>query len=297
MKIIRKIIEQFEQKLKKNQKSNANVYIVISSFKSYYKNMGKFFFCNALIFSVKPSKENQSTVCFLSQNEGISFATLYGGSKSRLKSLVSPWNSGTIYLSKSNTGSFFKINDFEPLKYHLSFREDIYKFLAASMAAEIVINTNCSASYEKSWYLLNGFLDGLDLCREKKQSELGLYRFLWKYLDLSGLKPETSFCSYCTKDFNTKSQNDNFSFFLKNEQNIVCSECFFHEFPEERDFIPIENKTLNYLNAITELKPEETRKIFLEEKNIQEIKHLIFYLIENINQKPLKTLETGKGIL
>ena len=101
--------------------------------------MGKFFFCNALIFSVKPSKENQSTVCFLSQNEGISFATLYGGSKSRLKSLVSPWNSGTIYLSKSNTGSFFKINDFEPLKYHLSFREDIYKFLAASMAAEIVI--------------------------------------------------------------------------------------------------------------------------------------------------------------
>ena len=77
----------------------------------------------------------------------------------------------------------------------------------------------------------------------------------------------------------------------------MCSDCFFHEFPEERDFIPIENKTLNYLNAITELKPEETRKIFLEEKNIQEIKHLIFYLIENINQKPLKTLETGKGIL
>ena len=64
----------------------------------------------ALIFSIKPLGENNSSVCFFTETEGILYATMYGGHKSKLKSLVSPWNSGIAYFSKSTTTQFLRLS-------------------------------------------------------------------------------------------------------------------------------------------------------------------------------------------
>ena len=108
----------------------------------------------ALIFSIKPLGENNSSVCFFTETEGILYATMYGGHKSKLKSLVSPWNSGIAYFSKSTTTQFLKITDFEPKNYHLSFRQNLYKFWSASLAAELVIKTKCAGSSEECFKIV-----------------------------------------------------------------------------------------------------------------------------------------------
>ncbi|HAH63672.1 MAG TPA: hypothetical protein DCL73_16425, partial [Treponema sp.] len=50
------------------------------------------------VFSIRPQGENNSSVGFMTKDAGLVYATLYGGPKSRLRSLVSQWNSGTVYL-------------------------------------------------------------------------------------------------------------------------------------------------------------------------------------------------------
>lgn len=261
--------------------------------------MSQSFSTPALIFSIKPLGENNSSVCFFTETEGILYATMYGGHKSKLKSLVSPWNSGIAYFSKSTTTQFLKITDFEPKNYHLSFRQNLYKFWSASLAAELVIKTKCAGSIDKSWTLLNGFLDGLELCKEKNQCTAGLIRFLWRYIDLMGIKPDSSRCSHCGQIFFTsKNLTDTVSYtnkgavFNPQENSFICQSCTNEKVP-----FFLKNEALQYLTAITTLTPSQTRLIPLDEEAAYQIKQLVFFLAETSCNSKLKSIETGMGIL
>ncbi|MBR1722131.1 MAG: recombination protein O N-terminal domain-containing protein, partial [Treponema sp.] len=117
----------------------------------------------ALILSVQLQGESNRRVTIFSPHEGIFTATLYGGPKSKLRALVSPMNSGLIYLYRDEVKNQIKITDFDVKNYHLSFRENLFKTWAASFATEILIKTKCAGSSEEAWRIMNGFLDGLEL--------------------------------------------------------------------------------------------------------------------------------------
>ena len=153
------------------------------------------------VISLKPQGENNSNVCLLTQTEGIMYATLYGGHKSRLKGLCSPWNTGTVWLSQDTKTGFYKISDFSVNKYHLTFRENLTKYYASSLAAELGILTKCAGNSKDFWALFNGFIDGLDICTEESQCKTGLIRFLWRFLSISGIQPDSLECSGCGKSF------------------------------------------------------------------------------------------------
>ena len=111
-------------------------------------------------------------------------------------------------------------------------RENLYKTYAAALCTELVIKTKCAGSIDKSWTLLNGFLDGLELCKEKNQCTAGLIRFLWRYIDLMGIKPDSSRCSHCGQIFFTsKNLTDTVSYtsegavFNPQENSFICQSC------------------------------------------------------------------------
>ena len=54
----------------------------------------------ATVISIKPLGENNASVCVLTQSQGILYVTLYGGPKSRLKSLVSTWHDPLFFRQK-----------------------------------------------------------------------------------------------------------------------------------------------------------------------------------------------------
>ena len=153
---------------------------------------------DALILSVSQLGENNRSVCMLTPDDGISYAVLYGGPKSKLKGLVSPFCRGKIYLYCDNVKKSTKITDFDVKNFHLSFRESLFKSWAASLACEIALKTKCAGNASECWYLLNGFLDGLELC-DDANGQLGLIRFLWRYLGILGLRPESKYCGVCNK--------------------------------------------------------------------------------------------------
>lgn len=260
----------------------------------------------ALILSVKISGENNRNVTIFSPDEkipGISYATLYGGPKSKLRSLVSPMNAGTIYLYRDEQKNQTKITDFDVKKYHLSFRENLFKTWAADLSAEILIKTKCAGSPEETWKIENGLLDGMELSDEN-ESRSGLVRFLWRYLEILGIKPDTKFCVQCGENLHSgKFPANNLSsryYFDLNENGFVCPDCARTQ--NQSDFqrghiFSLGKDSIAYLEAVSTLEPKESRKIKLDSASLNEIKSLEYFLIEQAYGSKLKTLESGINIL
>lgn len=250
----------------------------------------------AIILSVKPLGENNSSVTLLTKDSGIIFATLYGGPKSKLRSLVSQWNSGQIWLYDNSEKNQIKITDFEVINYHSTFSQNLFKMYAASLAAEIVIKTKCAGSYEQSFLLLSGFLDGMELCDEE-QCRVGMIRFLWRYLELLGIRPETHSCSSCEKSFlESTFAPDAISYYNNINNSFICPDCINSDI-DYTFSLKLNISAVQYLTAVSVLSPSESRKLKIDENTYNQLKDFVFFLLEtNIDQK-LKTIEIGVGIL
>lgn len=259
----------------------------------------------ALILSVKSSGENNRIVSFLTKDEGILTSILYGGPKSKLRSLVSPFNSGTIYLYNDEAKHSSKITDFDVKKYHLSFRESLFKTWAANLAAEVVISTKCAASPDEAFVMLNGFIDGLDITDEN-QGQAGLIRFLWRYIGLLGVQPDTTLCQRCHKPFysgisgqNTLQYKTGGANYSHSENGFVCFDCYRASVdnPERFLFSELSSKSIVYLQVTSACEPSVSRNMKLSEEEINSLKGFVFSLLESIIGTKIKTLHSGIGIL
>lgn len=251
----------------------------------------------ALILSVHAQGENNRSVLMFSPDEGLLHGTLYGGPKSKLRALVSPMNSGTIYLYRNEAKNQTKITDFDVRQYHLSFRENLFKTWAASLAAEILIKTQCAGSYERSWRITNGFMDGMDRSSEE-ESRLGLIRFLWRYIGLLGVRPDTLRCCRCGESLHAgKFTGDALSCtysFSRQENGFACRECGGQA--SASDFT-VGKPALTYLESVASLSPGAVRNISISETSFLEMRRLAYFLIEQACGTKLHALETGAGIL
>lgn len=243
----------------------------------------------AIILNLKPLGENNSSVTLLTPSDGIIYATLYGGPKSKMKSLVAQWNSGNIWLYENPEKKQKKITDFEVLNYHSSFTENLFKTFAASLAAELAIKTQCGGSNTQCFKLVSALFDGMNLCDEN-QSRLGLIRFLWRYLELLGIQPDAGECGICGESFfSAKFDNDVISYYNIQDNCFCCGEC--------KGNIPVKNNSLKYLFAVTNKSPAEVRQLSVTMEEYQQLKELVFFLIENTIEQKLNSIETGLGIL
>lgn len=263
----------------------------------YYSYMNRSYSDSATVISLKPLGENNQSVTLLTKSKGIVYATLYGGPKSRLRSLVSQWHSGTIFLYDNPEKNQIKISDFDVKNYHVSFGQNLFKNYAASLACELAIKTRCAGSPENCWHLINGFLDGLELANEE-QGKVGLIRFLWRFLALLGLQPEVHCCGHCGKSFlEPLLPPDSKTYYNIMENSFSCSDCFSQDNAGHNFVFSLELSALRYLTGITVLEPAEARKLKIDRQEYNQLKELVFFLIENAAGTKLNTIEIGVGIL
>ena len=228
--------------------------------------MNRSYYTNTIVLNLKPTGENNNSVTLITPDKGVIYATLYGGPKSKLRSLVAQWHSGKIWLYDNPEKKQTKISDMEVLNYHESFGRDLFKMYAASLAAELAIKTRCAGSPELCFKLISGFLDGMELCDEE-QSRLGLIRFLWRYLALMGVQPEA----------------DNDEAFAPEAVSYYNGN--------------ISSQAVGYLTAISHLEPSKVRQLSVSKDTYCELKDFVFYLISSNLGTELNTIKTGIGIL
>lgn len=239
--------------------------------------MAKSFSCKALILSLKSVQEINLLVRFLDEENGIREATLFGGRKSHLRSLVSPWNSGELYLSEGKAG-FLRISDFEVAKYHPTFSCDMTKLWLSSLVAQILFFTKATGGAHL-WVVVNGFIDGLEMVTTKEAAIAGFLRFLWRYLKVLGLQPQIS-----------KSDR----YFDKGEH------VFLRDLSEgsngidgaanPNDLLFLSEESTTYLYTLNTQKASVARSVRLSVKATMELRTLLFFLIEDACERRLDLL-------
>lgn len=211
----------------------------------------------AVILKVRDTGAGNSLVTMLSEEGGIISSLLYGGPKSKLRSLVQPFNSGNVWLYEDKAKESSKITDFEVSAAHMRLKASLYKIWAASLAAEIVLKTHAAGEPKDAFILLSAFLDGID-ASDENGARLGTVRFLWRYLGLLGVQPQVADC-----------------------------------IPKFR----LDKDASAYLEAMNSMKPGEVRKIVLEAPSVQQLKDMTFSLIAEAAGGRLSTMEMGFSIL
>lgn len=268
---------------------------------------------NCIILHVHEIEEKRSLVTVLSDSQGLFSATLYGGAKSHLRSLIEPYTCGilSLYEKGDDTESYAsaKITEFEAQTVRLSFRQSLFKMWAANLAAEIVIKTRGAGDTHDSYVLLSAFLTGLDAVSEE-EGRTALYRFLWRYLNLLGQMSNPGICSVCKRRLLT--QNRPVYFAVRNN-TFECETCYSHESALTDNarnanangtvgaYSPVEDFELDldgitYLCAINELPPSKARKLPLSPSSQDKLKRFLFYEIQKACGEPLTLLKNTLGV-
>lgn len=242
----------------------------------------------AIILNITPQGENNRRICALSSDMGLFYATLYGGPKSKLRSLVQPFNAGKLWIYNDEAKKSIKITDFEVLDCHISLHTSLYKIWTANLACEVLLKTHCAGDEKKAFTLFSAFINGIDRC-EEKEAMLGTVRFLWRYLALLGVQPEIELCEHCKS--NVLSKN---CCYIPGT-GLLCSDC--SNLPENTLYFPLSSNALVYLASINELSPGKVRALTIDSQSVYELKQFTFYLIEQAVASKLKTIEIGMGIL
>lgn len=250
----------------------------------------------ALVLYLKSYGDSHREAVLLTPDTGLIRAVVYGGSRSKLKSLVSPYHSGRIWLYSDEVKKSVKITDFDVTNFRIGLRENVCKTYCAALCAELVTKTCGAGSVSldetiELFALVCGFLDGLHLSTEE-EGKLGLLRFLWRYQILLGVHFNTTECERCGKEF-ASMQKNNPVYFISSENVCVCEDCAgIHE----TDFC-LCAEGIHYLHLIEIYSAKEVRAIQLHVHTVQELKLLLFFLTKRAAEGNLKTLESSEGIL
>jgi DNA repair protein RecO (recombination protein O) len=151
----------------------------------------------ALALRVRASFESNREAFFLTAEEGIVRASVYGGPKSRLRSYVAPFHEGTLWVYHDPVRDSRKVTDFDVRLWRPGLRERYERSAAASAIAETVLAAQGGGgSWDQGLALTGAALDGLEAADEATVSRIFTH-FLWNWADFMGLRPDIRRCSVC----------------------------------------------------------------------------------------------------
>ncbi len=261
----------------------------------------------ALVLTSRLVGEDNRIVTLLGPERGIFEAMLYGGRKSKLRSLVSPWHSGTIWLYHDKTRNSTKISDFDPSTFRTGLRENIYKNMAATLATELVIKTHAADEAPTCWTLFCGLLDGMELSDENN-CRAGLLRFLWRYLGILGVQADCDTCIHCGSALvgtEETEQGQSLVHYSLLEGGFLCPSCHQygrratstpHYAPHPAEGFLLSQEAVHYL-ALTLQDGTAARRLQLSGEAYHQLRQLLFHVTQSAVGSRLRTLESGLGIL
>ncbi|MDR0908944.1 MAG: recombination protein O N-terminal domain-containing protein [Spirochaetaceae bacterium] len=145
---------------------------------------------HALVLRVRQQGEANRDAVFLTAEDGIIHATVFGGPKSKLRSYISPGHSGVLYVYHENTKDYNKASDFDVQKWRPGIRENYKRSMAEAAILETIIETHGGGgSWLEAMQIAEESLDALDTI-EENNCKLCFSRFLYKWCNLLGLLPE-----------------------------------------------------------------------------------------------------------
>jgi DNA repair protein RecO (recombination protein O) len=233
---------------------------------------------NALVLRVRPSGEHREAA-FLTAEEGIIRATVFGGPKSRFRAHVSPFNSGTLLIYRDPVKDTRKVSDFDVASWRPGLRE-LYERseAAARLAAAVLGSSGGGGAWSEALAGAVATLDALETADEDCCARL-LVRFLWVWAGFLGQKPGLERCSSCACEV----RDDGLLWFIRGE-GLLCAMC---RKQEGRDMpgnsgAPVLGPGARRWLAAAETHPaSEMRRMSLDSASLGEAKAVAEALLQN----------------
>ena len=147
---------------------------------------------SAITLRVKTSGESNREAWFLTAEEGIIKATIFGGPKSRLRALAAPFHEGKLWVYHDPVRDSRKVSDFDVHSFRSGIRELYERVMTANAVAETVLAFHGGGgSWPEVSKLTSDVLDALEKSDPAAAARVGLY-FLWHWAGILGLRHELS---------------------------------------------------------------------------------------------------------
>jgi DNA repair protein RecO (recombination protein O) len=183
--------------------------------------MSRSFTYNALVLRVKPSGESNREAWFLTAEEGLLRATVFGGPKSRLRAHVSAFHQGTLWVYHDPVRDSRKVSDFDVRLWRPGLRESYDRAVGADAVAETILASHGGGgSWGHALDLAGGALDALEKADEKTCGRV-LIHFLWNWADVLGVRPDIKTCASCA----CEAKIDEVLWYDTREGVLLCPSC------------------------------------------------------------------------
>jgi DNA repair protein RecO (recombination protein O) len=141
----------------------------------------------ATVLRVRSFTENAREGFFLTREEGVVRATVYGGGKSKLRAYVSPFNSGVLYLYHDPVRDSSKVTDFDCQNWRPGLRENYERAMAADEIAKTIL-AGLGGSFDDALQTADETLDALENADGSQTNPL-LVHFWWRWAAVLGIRP------------------------------------------------------------------------------------------------------------
>ncbi|GHU99231.1 recombinase RecO [Spirochaetia bacterium] len=253
--------------------------------------------------------EANREVTFLTAEEGLLRATVFGGPKSKLRAYAAPYHQGTLWLYHDPVKDYRKVTDFDVQIWRPGLRELYDRSMAASAVAETILAAHGGGgNWKDALTLAAGALDALNTTDEHTSRRIVIH-FLWNWADILGARPEMETCASCGKRLvvnsgsagSSPANNNPFAaeavWYSKREGSVLCPACAglsAEELPTlspdfAADYLPLSPGTRRWLAAVQELKASLLTRLIPDKTAEREAKALTTAILSDALGKRLAT--------
>ena len=233
--------------------------------------MSRSFTYTALTLRVKASGESNREVWFLTAEEGLIRATVFGGPKSRLRAQAAPFHEGKLWVYHNPVRDSRKVTDFDVHSYRAGIRELYERAMTAAAVAETILaSSGGGGNWQDALNLAGNVLDALEDAEAAACPQIALY-FLWHWVEILGVKPEISACASCgavlpDQDLSgaCEVKGDGLIWYSAGKETLLCGKCMGDERSDRQAdsgaSFSIGPAAINRLKAIESIPPEDLKR-------------------------------------
>jgi DNA repair protein RecO (recombination protein O) len=237
---------------------------------------------STLVLRSRPAGESNREVYLLTAEEGIIKATVFGGPKSKLRAHASPFNSGQVWVYHNPAKDSVKVTDFDIRCWRPGLRELYDRSMAAGAIADTILATHGGGgSWDTVLNLTTSSLDALENANEELCPRV-LIHFLWRWLSLSGLRPQLETCTACGKT----TAPDSPLWLDIREGDTLCANCARME-----SLLRISPGSRRWFSVAGRLEPAQLYRYSMDGKSQHEAKSLVCAVLSAALGKKLASWE------
>jgi DNA repair protein RecO (recombination protein O) len=214
---------------------------------------------SALSLRSRESPGGSRILTLMTAEAGLVDVFVFGGPKSKLRSLASPYASGRAFVYFDPVKDLYKLTDFETLESYPALREDLGRIWGAGLVAELLLRSSGGGGdFPLVLELALGCLRALD-ASEPGGSEKPVLVFLWRLVNLLGLGHDPEACSSCGREIRPIRTDEPIAAFSFALEGFLCPSCA----AQADRSLPLGTGSIRWLSRVLELDFAEADRLVL----------------------------------